>query len=251
MDYSDRPALSLNDTSLRGEGNILESNSGVSDEEDSEEQPPQFIPTPPPKLTPITSNIPDIPASHHTNSTLLASGTPYQFPSGNFKNGKTMLDILAERIKNSKRFPDDEDQIPVSHFIHDKRNIWAMYDRPFDEDLLTVNHGARGYASKSQENLVDAMTREKFHKSFSGRGQSSTLPLNCRPPPAQRRSSTFRNMINKFRKSKLSGPVPSINESTEYRDEEAQSIASRETGASDQGKKRGFFSRLFRRSRKN
>jgi len=69
-------------------------------------------------------------------------------------------------------------------------------------DLLTVNAGGvRGYASRSQENLVDAMTKERFQKSFSTRGQSSTLPLNCRPPTTQRRSSTFRNMFNKFRRS--------------------------------------------------
>jgi hypothetical protein len=36
-----------------------------------------------------------------------------------------------------------------------------------------------------------------------------------------------------------------------HRDDEVQSITSRETGASEQGKKRGFFSRLFRRSKKH
>jgi hypothetical protein len=85
--------------------------------------------------------------------------------------------------------------------MHFKSMVSGIY-----VDLLTVNAGVRGFASRSQENLVDAMSKERFQKSFSTRGQSSTLPLNCRPPSTQRRSSTFRNMFNKFRRSKNPSP---------------------------------------------
>lgn len=137
-------------------------------------------------------------------------------------------------------------------------------------DMLPVSPGRRGFASRSQENLVDAMSKERFRKGFPSRGQSSTLPLNYRPPPTQRRSSTFRNMFQRFRKSKrtIADPsleclsnetsfstgkpsTPSIKEIPEYNEEEVQSITSRDTGVSEPGKKRGFFSRLFRRSRKH
>ncbi|XP_021954869.2 probable serine/threonine-protein kinase DDB_G0282963 isoform X2 [Folsomia candida] len=250
----------IRDSSLVGEEKILDVEESDEEEDSAEEQPPEFIPTPPPHLL----SPPPIPIAPVVVSTIPqhknlqpgfinTNGNLHNLHNSNVRDGKAALDILAERINNSKKFSNPDDQIQVSQFIHDKRNIWAMYDRPFDEDLLTVNNpGVRGYASRSQENLMDAMTKERFQKSFNSRGQSSTLPLNCRPPTSggQRRSSTFRNMFSKFRRNKQpAGQV--IKELPEYRDDEVQSITSRETGPSEQGKKRGFFSRLFRRSRKH
>ncbi|ODN01993.1 hypothetical protein Ocin01_04682 [Orchesella cincta] len=212
--------------------------------EDLHEQPPAFIPEPPPVdvIAPIR-----IVAPPHANIVDTSSTSSSSIHPNHLHNleGKVALDLLSQRI--TRKCPSPVENMSVSQFLHNKKNIWAMYDRPYDEDVLPPSF-PRGFASRSQENLVDAMTHERLTKSFSARGQSSTLPLNCRPPPVQRRTSTFRNMFNKFRKHKTTDSV--IPEGPEIRDEEAQSITSRETGPSE-GKKRGFFSRLFRRSRKH
>ncbi|CAL8120309.1 unnamed protein product [Orchesella dallaii] len=215
--------------------------------EDLHEQPPAFIPEPPPAgvgdvIAPIRIVAP--PHANILDSSSTSSSVAHPNHLHNLE-GKVALDLLSQRI--TRKCPSPVENMSVSQFLHNKKNIWAMYDRPYDEDVLPPSF-PRGFASRSQENLVDAMTHERLTKSFSARGQSSTLPLNCRPPPVQRRTSTFRNMFNKFRKHKTTDTV--IPEGPEIRDEEAQSITSRETGPSE-GKKRGFFSRLFRRSRKH
>jgi len=47
------------------------------------------------------------------------------------------------------------------------------------------------------------MKHDRLEHTFATRGQSSTLPLNIRPPTNQRRANTFRSMLLKFKRSKI------------------------------------------------
>jgi len=92
------------------------------------ESPPSFIPAPPPISTPTSSIhssgegfIPKRPRnSQMTKPSRYVHGTGH----------RTGVDVLTERLNAKYKSPDD---VPISNFVHDKRNIWAMYDRPFDE----------------------------------------------------------------------------------------------------------------------
>lgn len=130
------------DSSLVGEENILDDVSSSENEEDSEEQPPAFIPTPPPHhlLTPLAESSPMMMSQKSFQPGFInTNGNLHNLHNSNVRDGKAALDILAERINNSKKFNSSpaDDQFQVSQFIHDKRNIWAMYDRPFDEGKKT------------------------------------------------------------------------------------------------------------------
>lgn len=135
----------IRDSSLVGEEKILDVEESDEEEDSAEEQPPEFIPTPPPHLL----SPPPIPIAPVVVSTIPqhknlqpgfinTNGNLHNLHNSNVRDGKAALDILAERINNSKKFSNPDDQIQVSQFIHDKRNIWAMYDRPFDEGMHSI-----------------------------------------------------------------------------------------------------------------
>jgi len=154
---------------LDDDGDEVEVEEVEDDEEEEEECPPAFIPTPPPKLPEIKRREEEeveeeivqqrIPPSSSAKIIMAAlplknekmnylsetrfgkkftnnnSSNLLHHQNSNVKDGKAALDLLAERISNSKKFSSpDEQQLAVSHFVHDKRNIWGWYDRPYEYD---------------------------------------------------------------------------------------------------------------------
>jgi hypothetical protein len=175
-------AAALQDSSLLGEERILDEIENEEDNEVDEELPPAFIPTPPPKLiannepveksTPppsFNSSIGIQPQSSYLSETRFGNGKishrnqnmgnhimhHHHHHNSNVREGKAALDLLAERISNSKKFSTpDEQQLAVSHFVHDKRNIWAMFDRPFDEGTQSEKNRAFLILAKERIHLI-------------------------------------------------------------------------------------------------
>lgn len=99
--------------------------------DDTDEQPPTFIPEPPPAAVVVESSAPlRIVAPPHTNH---VSDALHPSHLHHNLDGKAALDLLSQRI--TRNCPSPVENMSVSQFLHNKKNIWAMYDRPYDEGM--------------------------------------------------------------------------------------------------------------------
>lgn len=100
-----------------------------------EEQPPTFIPEPPPATSIVDGDEPGLKIVASPNASVLVGDSVHPAPARNL-DGKVALDLLSQRI--TRNCPSPVESMSVSQFLHNKKNIWAMYDRPYDEGELVV-----------------------------------------------------------------------------------------------------------------
>lgn len=111
-------------------------------EEFEDEQPPTFIPEPPPASSSTTATLVDSSSGKGKIPTLQIVAPPHVTVVGDGPlhptqaatlDGKVTLDLLSQRI--TRNCPSPVENMSVSQFLHNKKNIWAMYDRPYDEGM--------------------------------------------------------------------------------------------------------------------